>query len=107
EIAMPVGPAIIARRTGSPVLPLFIIRNPDNSQKIIIEPPVAIEEETAETDPEKSLFQLCQKFAAIIENYIKEYPTQWFWINKKHEYFRARKKLKQKILTNNLLLKRP
>lgn len=97
EIALPAGPAIIARRTGSPVLPIFIIRQSDNSQKIIIEPPVTINGEIAEVDPEKSIILLCQRFAGIIESYIKKYPTQWYWINKKHKSFRLRKKLNRKI----------
>ncbi len=81
EIAMPPGPAILAQRTGAPVLPMFIIRQKDNSQKIIIEPPVDVIDDK---DQDKAVALLCQKFAAIIETTIKKHPTQWYWINKKH-----------------------
>jgi Kdo2-lipid IVA lauroyltransferase/acyltransferase len=91
EIAMPPGPAILARRTGATVLPMFIIRQKDNSQKIIIEPPVDVIDDE---DQDKTIALLCQKFATIIEPYIKRYPTQWYWINKKHasHHLRGRQK---------------
>ncbi|HPD61249.1 MAG TPA: hypothetical protein PKV48_05760 [Thermodesulfobacteriota bacterium] len=89
EIAMPPGPAILARRTGATVLPMFIIRQKDNSQKIIIEPPVDVMENE---DPNMAVTLLCQKFATIIETAIKKYPTQWYWINKKHASHRLRDK---------------
>jgi len=81
KIAMPPGPAILAQRTGATVLPMFIIRQKDNSQKIIIEPPVDLIEDK---DQDKAVALLCQKFAAILETNIKKHPTQWYWINKKH-----------------------
>jgi KDO2-lipid IV(A) lauroyltransferase len=91
EIAMPPGPAILARRTGATVLPMFIIRQKDNSQKIIIEPPVDVIDDE---DQDKAVALLCQKFAAIIETNIKKYPTQWYWINTRHTFhhLRARQK---------------
>ena len=91
EIAMPPGPAILARRTGATVLPMFIIRQKDNPQKIIIEPPVVVIDDK---NQDKAVALLCQKFAAIIETTIKKYPTQWYWINKKHtsHHLRGRQK---------------
>jgi len=93
EITMPSGPAILARRTGAPVVPMFIIRQKDNSQKITIEPPVDL---IADEDQDKAVALLCQKFATIIEAYIKKYPTQWYWINKKHTSHLLRDKQKKR-----------
>jgi lauroyl/myristoyl acyltransferase len=87
EIAMPPGPAILARRTGAAVLPMFIVRQKDNSQKIIIEPPVDVIDDE---DQDKAVALLCQKFATIIETTIKKYPTQWYWINTTHKSHRLR-----------------
>ena len=98
EIAMPPGPAILARRTGAIVLPMFIIRQKDNSQKIIIEPPVDIMENE---DQNKAVTLLCQKFATIIETAIKKYPTQWYWINKKHASHLLRGKQKKGFVPKN------
>ena len=92
EIAMSPGPAILARRTGAAVLPMFIIRQNDNSQKIIIEPPVDMIDDE---DQDKVVALLCQKFATIIETTIKKYPTQWYWINKKHKSHRLRNRQKK------------
>ena len=94
EIAMPPGPAILARRTRAVVLPMFIIRQEDDFQKIIIDPPVELIEHE---DQEKAIALLCQKFADIIEHYIKQYPTQWYWVNKKHKFYRHRKKAGEEV----------
>ena len=92
EIAMSPGPAILARRTSATVLPMFIIRQKDNSQKIIVEPPVDVIDDE---DQDKAVALLCQKFATIIETTIKKYPTQWYWINKKHKSHRLRNRQKK------------
>lgn len=98
EIAMPPGPAILARRTGATVLPMFIIRQKDNSQKIIIEPPVDVIDDE---DQDKAVALLCQKFAIIIENNIKKHPTQWYWINKKHTSHHLRDRQKKMSAPND------
>lgn len=91
EMAMRPGPAILARRTGAAVLPMFIIRQKDNSPKIIIRPPVEV---IAGEGQGKADALLCQKFASIIETEIKKYPTHWYWINTKHRshHLRTRQK---------------
>ncbi|MBW1678817.1 MAG: lysophospholipid acyltransferase family protein [Deltaproteobacteria bacterium] len=90
EIAIPPGPAILARRTGAVILPMFIIRQQDDSHKIIIETPVEMGEDES---PDRAVVQLTIKLTRIIESYIHQYPTQWYWVNKKHRHNRYREKL--------------
>ena len=92
EIAVPPGPAILAKRTGATILPMFIIRQPNDSHKIIIDPPVKVD---GDESYNHGIVQLTIKLTRIIENYICQYPTQWYWVNKKHRYNRYRKKLKE------------
>jgi len=44
KAATATGPVILAMRTGAAILPCFIIRQPDDTHKIIFEPPFELEE---------------------------------------------------------------
>jgi KDO2-lipid IV(A) lauroyltransferase len=98
KIAMPPGPAILAQRTGATVLPMFIFRQKNNSQKIIIEPPVDMIDDE---DQDKAVALLCRKFAAIIESNIKKHPLQWYWINTKHKSHRLKYSKKKRSAPKN------
>jgi KDO2-lipid IV(A) lauroyltransferase len=72
------GPAVISLRTGSPVVPVFIVRNGDGTHTIHIEPPL---EHQVTGDRREDERALTAAFTRVIERYIRTYPEQWFWIN--------------------------
>lgn len=72
------GPASLALRTGAPVVPIFIIRDEDNSQKIIIEDAI---EWKKTGDSNRDSAEITAKFTKVIENYIRMDPSQWLWTN--------------------------
>lgn len=62
----------LAKRTGSSILPIFVIRNMNNKHKIIIESPI-----NSNSQSEKDIML---KFIKLLENYILQYPHLWeFW----------------------------
>lgn len=66
-------------RTGSPVVPIFIIRNKDlTTHKLIIENPLSFE---VTGDRESDLKNIAQTYTGIIESYVKRYPDQWMWMH--------------------------
>lgn len=72
-------PAIIARKTGSPVLPAFIRRV--NSGHMI-EIGEEIELDTAE-EYEQAVYNDTVRFSGHIEEYIKKNPAEWLWIHRR------------------------
>lgn len=74
----PIGPILLAQRTGSPIVPLAIIRKEDDSYKMIIRE--EIKTETSE-NKEKELMELTQKGTKFLEDIIREYPDQWVWMH--------------------------
>ncbi len=72
---MPKGPAIFSYRLGSPIVPVFLVREPDGTFRYFMEKPITcppgLEEETA-------VRELTARCSAAIESCIKKYPTQWF-----------------------------
>jgi len=66
-------------RTGSPVVPIFIIRNKDlTTHNLIIENPLSFE---VTGDRESDLKNIAQTYTGIIESYVKRYPDQWMWMH--------------------------
>ena len=76
----PTGAVIFAMRTGSPILPMFTVRNGVDSHKIIIEPHFYLEIKDTE---EETLQYNVQKITNIIEKYIRQYPKEWGWMNRR------------------------
>ena len=76
----PMGPAVFAKKFHSPVLPAFIIRQPDGKHLVKILPAMHFED-TGDTDGD--LFRFTEKMTKILEQVIRENPTQWLWFQKR------------------------
>jgi len=79
----PEGPAALSLITGAPILPGFMLRNPDDSFTLRIEKPV---EFNPTGDRKKDLSGLITLYNKIFEGYIRNFPDQWyvfrkFWVN--------------------------
>ena len=75
-----VGTAVLALQSGAPVLPAFMPRMPDGRYKLLILPPVEI----ARTDDyESDLVVNTQRFTKVVEDVVRQYPDQWFWIHQR------------------------
>jgi Lauroyl/myristoyl acyltransferase len=80
KAATATGPVVFAMRTKAPILPMFIVRQKDDTHKIIIEPPLYIEEKE---DYKETLIYNVARITKIIENYIRKYPQEWGWIHRR------------------------
>lgn len=80
KAATATGPVVLAQRTGASLLPCFIVRGKDDTQKIIFEPPLDLEE--GSTDEETIRINI-QRLTNIIESYIRKYPAEWGWIHRR------------------------
>ncbi len=75
------GTVTLAKRSGATLLPMFVVRKKGNEgYTIVIDPPVELE---LTGDKEKDILINTQKFTKIIEDYVRKYPTQYFWIYKR------------------------
>lgn len=76
----PYSPVAFALKTGAPIIPTFIVRQPDNTHLVIIEPPLKLE---SRDQKEQELIVNTQNFTKIIESYIRKYPEQWIWMHRR------------------------
>lgn len=74
------GLALVALRTGSPVVPIFSVRQPDGRFRIIFEDEVVLKRSG---DKIKDIEENTALFNQIIEKYVRRYPDHWFWFHKR------------------------
>ena len=74
----PVGPVAIARKTDAPLLPVFMVRQPDNTHHMIIEPALDLQKTEHK---QHDLIENTHRFTCLIERYIRQYPEQWIWMH--------------------------
>ena len=74
------GLALMAIKTGTPVIPVFPVRQKDGRYRIIFENEIKFirtDDMTADVEDNTALF------SGIIENYIRKYPDHWFWFHRR------------------------
>jgi KDO2-lipid IV(A) lauroyltransferase len=76
----PPGPAILSLKTGAPIVPMFMVREDGFIRKLAIGPPIKIEQ-TA--DFRKDIETLTVKLTGVIEDAVRQYPSQWAWLNRR------------------------
>jgi len=80
KAATATGPAVMAMRTGAAIIPMFIVRQDDDTHRVIIEPPVSIPEEC---DERTVIAETMTKITQLIEQYIRRYPYEWAWMHRR------------------------
>ena len=74
----PAGPGLLSYKTGSPIIPMAILRKSKNRYMIIVKPRVEL---SFSGDREKDLVDVTQKYTRVLESIIREYPAQWLWMH--------------------------
>lgn len=74
----PQGAAALGRLNNAPIVPAFITANPDGTHTAIIHPHLIVEK-TADRDHD--IRTTTQQLTRIIENHVRKYPHEWFWLH--------------------------
>ena len=75
-----VGLAVMAMRSGAPVIAIFPARQKSGKYKVIVKPAI---EAICTDDYEADLQVNTQRFTKIIEDVVREYPEQWLWFHQR------------------------
>jgi lauroyl/myristoyl acyltransferase len=72
------GPVTLALRTGAAVVPACLVRQPDNTLKLLIEPELQLDRSgRSKTQIRENTIRLTQ----WLERTVRQYPDQWNWMN--------------------------
>lgn len=76
----PVAPVKIAQAARCPLIPVLITRDPDDKYRhhIRFYPPIKLIDRKA--DPNSTVINT-QRWSDVIENHIRNYPSQWVWMH--------------------------
>lgn len=77
------GTAVLAIRTGAPVIVCIVARQADNSYTAFVQ---VIETSELEGSEEDKILEINQRYSDILEKYIRIYPEQWLWMHKRWKY---------------------
>lgn len=69
--------AVLAKRTGAPVIAAFMIRQPDGSHHAVIHPPISFE-----PGPD-DVTVATQRYTKLIEDQVRAHPEQWLWLHRR------------------------
>lgn len=80
EASTVTSPIVLAFKTGAAIIPVFMIREGISKHKMIVEQPLEIKQKG---DFYFDLYENTQKFTKKIEEYVRKYPSQWFWLHQR------------------------
>ncbi len=72
-LLIPLGPFRIAARARVPLIPAFIIREMDDSHRIVLEKPILPKDD----DP-SGIQQSANQYSSLLTYYVQTYPEHWF-----------------------------
>jgi KDO2-lipid IV(A) lauroyltransferase len=72
---LPIGPAALARAAGVPLVPVFVFREGRLSYRCAVRPPIHV---SHGPDRRRDLEAALARFAADLEDAIRQAPHQWF-----------------------------
>ncbi len=73
------GLALLALKTGAPVIPVFMVRETSGFRTEF--GPEIVTVKTG--DRQKDIENNTQEYNRVIENFIRRYPDQWFWVHQR------------------------
>ncbi|MFO7446112.1 MAG: lysophospholipid acyltransferase family protein [Ignavibacteriaceae bacterium] len=77
------GPAMLALKTGAPILYGIAVRQKDYSYKAIMHE-ISLEDLTGSN--EEKIVEISQRHTSYLEQIIREHPEQWLWMHKRWKY---------------------
>lgn len=86
RMLIPKGAALFSLKTNKPIVPIFLIRQKNGKFILQIQKPIYPEDFAKSENEAINMEQLIKHYTKIIEDKIKEYPSQWlmfrkFWID--------------------------
>ena len=83
EVSVFAGPAVLALKTGAPIICAIPVRQSDYSYKTVF---TEISKENLPESKDEKIKELSQRHMSYLEGYIRKYPEQWLWMHKRWKH---------------------
>ncbi|MDT3696309.1 MAG: lysophospholipid acyltransferase family protein [Ignavibacterium sp.] len=77
------GPAVLSLKMNTPLIIGIAVRQPDFRYKIALE---EISRDNLPENYEEKIIELSRRMLEYLENYIRRYPEQWFWMHRRWKH---------------------
>jgi Kdo2-lipid IVA lauroyltransferase/acyltransferase len=74
--------AVLAMRTGAPVIPVFMVREGFDKHRVLIQNPLEI---IQSGDIKGDVESNTQRINQALESVVRQFPDQWFWVHRRWE----------------------
>jgi KDO2-lipid IV(A) lauroyltransferase len=85
ETGTAAGLALMAGRTGAPVIPSYTYRRPDGKVAAVFEAPIPYLDDGPR---DRNIAVMTQAYTDKIESIVRRHPEQWMWIHRRWKEFR-------------------
>jgi KDO2-lipid IV(A) lauroyltransferase len=75
----PIGPVVLARRSGAPIVPMFMYHQ-GAGHRLVIQPPYPL---SRQADREAALREDVQRLSEVIEQAVRAAPEEWYWVHRR------------------------
>ncbi len=75
--SFPVGPFRLAAASGAPLLPVFVLVDPDGRYRTIVKPPIPVDD-CGRGARNEAIAVSMKAFVALLEETIRAHPAQWY-----------------------------
>jgi Kdo2-lipid IVA lauroyltransferase/acyltransferase len=80
------GAALFSQKTGAAIIPIFLIREKDNTYHLSICDPIIPHENVGGLEDKELTARIMKQYVSVMEDKIREHPTQWlmfrkFWVD--------------------------
>jgi len=83
EVSVHTGPAVLALKTGAPILYGIPVRQNNFKYETIM---TEISKDNLPDSQEGKIKEISQRHMAYLESYIRKYPEQWLWMHKRWKH---------------------
>lgn len=87
ETGTAMGLAVMAHRSGAPVIPIYTYRTSDDTHVVILDSPIPFQTEGFASEAEMIQFNT-QVYTHRIESIVRKYPDQWMWVHRRWKIFK-------------------
>ena len=76
----PIAPVKLAMAAKTKIVPTFVVRKKDNTNKLIVEKPIDV---SGSDGSEEDVKRYTQVWTSLLEKYVRKYPEQWVWVHRR------------------------
>ncbi len=77
-------PAVLARKTGAAIIPVFLLRGPGHRFIVNVLPEVPVDRTS---DAEKDIRETTRRWLKVQEDFTREHPDQYFWLHRRWKHY--------------------